>query len=206
MDGGGGPVHGGAKIGPNAILQTVGVLDRCEGRLARDQVMTLAGVALPPPDSGMVPEEDCAAVHRALRKVLPDRADGLLRLSGLATGEYILRHRIPRPVQWLLRLLPAPLAARILSRAITRHAWTFAGSGAFRVVGWHPLTFELCHNPLVAGEVAGHPMCHWHAAVFERLFARLVWRDVEVVEVACETAGGRACTFQVYPNGEETVR
>ncbi|MFN3847639.1 MAG: bacteriochlorophyll 4-vinyl reductase, partial [Paracoccaceae bacterium] len=199
MDGGRGPVQGGAQIGPNAILQTAGVLDHYEGRKVRDLVMDAAGVLLPPPDSGMVAEEDCAAVHRAVRQVLPDRADDLLRLSGLATGDYILRHRIPRLVQVLLRLMPAALAARVLTRAITQHAWTFAGSGAFRVVGWRPLTFEVRHNPLIAGEKADHPMCHWHAAVFERLFQRLVWPSVVVAEVACEAAGGSACVFQILP-------
>lgn len=206
MDGGRFPAASDARIGPNAILQTLAVLDRYEGRATRDLVMELAGVAVPPPDAGMLPEGDCAAVHRALRRALPDRADGLLRLSGLATGDYILRHRIPRAVQVVLRLLPGPVAARILAKAITRHSWTFAGSGSFRVAGWKLLTFEVRHNPLIVGEAAKTPMCHWHAAVFERLFSRLIWRSVVVAEVECEASGGRACRFEVHPRGLKTVR
>ena len=196
--------QGDARIGPNAITQTITILDRHVGRVFRDQVMDMASVAVPPPDAGMLPEADCAAVHRAVRLLLPDRAEALLRLSGLATGDYILRHRIPGLVQSLLRLLPGPLAAPVLAGAISRHAWTFAGSGAFGVVSRHPLTFELCANPLIAGEHADHPMCHWHAAVFERLFARLVWPDVRVTEVSCAATGAASCRFCVLPRGRST--
>lgn len=198
MDGGFVPV-GQARIGPNAITQLVAVLDRVEGRAVRDQVMAAAGVAVPDPALGMVPEGEAAAVHLALRMALPERAEGLLRLAGLATGSYILRHRIPRLAQWMIRALPARLGARVLAGAIARHSWTFAGSGAFRIVGWRPLTFEVAGNPLMAGLRADHPLCHWHAAVFERLFARLVWRGCVVREVACVAAGDGVCRFEVVP-------
>lgn len=200
MDGGSVPVAAAeARIGPNAITQLVAVLDRMEGRAFRDQVMAAAGVGVPDPALGMIPEGDAAAVHLALRMAVPERAEGLLRLAGLATGSYILRHRIPRAAQWAIRALPAPLGARVLAGAIARHSWTFAGSGRFRIAGWHPLTFEVGDNPLVAGLRADHPICHWHAAVFERLFARLVWRSCAVREVACRAAGDPACRFEVLP-------
>lgn len=189
------------RIGPNAILQTLAILDRYEGRVMRDLVMETAGVPVPPPDAGMWPEADCAAVHHALRLCLPERAEGLLRLSGLATGDYILRHRIPRAAQLMIRALPGFIGARILVAAITRHAWTFAGSGTFRVMGWHPLTFEVTANPLIRGEVADHPICHWHAAVFERLLSRLCWPRVIVRETACAATGAPACRFEVSPRG-----
>lgn len=201
MDGGFVPVAASeARIGPNAITQLVAVLDRVEGRALRDQVMAAAGVAVPDPALGMIPERDAAAVHLALRMAVPERAEGLLRLAGLATGSYILRHRIPRAAQWAIRALPAPLGARVLAGAIARHSWTFAGSGAFRIAGWRPLTFEVAGNPLVAGLRGDHPMCDWHAAVFERLFARLVWRACVVREVACAAAGDAVCRFEVLPH------
>lgn len=200
MDGGFVPVAAAeARIGPNAITQLVAVLDRVEGRGVRAAVMAEAGVAVPDPDLGMIPERDAAAVHRALRVVLPERAEGLLRLAGLATGSYILQHRIPQPAQWAIRALPAPIGARLLAGAIARHSWTFAGSGQFRIVGWHPLTFEVVGNPLVAGLRAEGPICHWHAAVFERLFARLVWKGCVVRETRCRAAGDAACRFEVLP-------
>lgn len=195
-----------ARIGPNAILQTITVLDRIEGRSTRDLVMQRAGVAVPPATAGMLPEADCAAVHRALRRFLPERADALLRQSGLATGDYILRHRIPRPVQFVLRVLPRAVAAHLLARAIRQHAWTFAGSGAFRVLPGKPLTFELSNNPLIRGETSQGPMCHWHVAVFERLFSALVWRDVAVCETTCEAAGDATCRFEIRPAAAKDVR
>ncbi len=201
MDGGFVPVPAAeARIGPNAITQLVAVLDRVEGRAFRDQVMGAAGVAVPDPTLGMIPEADAAAVHLALRMAVPERAAGLLRLAGLATGSYILKHRIPRAAQWVIRALPAPLGARVLAGAIARNSWTFAGSGMFRITGWHPLTFEVAGNPLVAGLRGDHPMCDWHAAVFERLFARLVWRACVVREVTCAAAGDAACRFEVLPH------
>jgi divinyl protochlorophyllide a 8-vinyl-reductase len=191
-----------ARIGPNAITQLVGVLDHTEGRAVRDRVMAAASVPVPPPDSGMIPETDAAAVHLALRRVMPDRAEGLLRLAGLATADYILAHRIPRLAQMLIRALPGAVGARLLTMAIAKHAWTFAGSGAFRVVAQRPLTFEVAGNPLVAGQTADHPMCIWHAAVFERLFARLVWPSVVVTEESCAATGAAACRFVFAPGGK----
>jgi divinyl protochlorophyllide a 8-vinyl-reductase len=195
MDGGHPPVV--ARIGPNAVTQLVAVLDRTQGRAVRDAVLARAGVLPPAPDFGMIPETDAAAVHSALRRLLPDDADALLRLAGLATGDYILTHRIPRAARVLIRALPAALGARLLTTAIVRHAWTFAGSGTFRVVSHRPLTFQVTGNPLIAGHFAAHPQCHWHAAVFERLFTRLVWRGATVTETTCAANDADCCTFVV---------
>lgn len=201
MDGAAFPTVPQARIGPNAITQLVTILDRAEGRSLRDAVMALAAVSVPDPAKGMIPEAEAAAVHLALRRMAPDRAEALLRLAGLATGRYVLRHRIPPLAQALIRALPAPLGARLLTAAISRHSWTFAGSGRFRVVGRHPLTFEVAANPLVAHDRAAHPICHWHAAVFEQLFSALVWPDCTVRELACCAMGHPACQFQILPHG-----
>ncbi|AWB48032.1 bacteriochlorophyll 4-vinyl reductase [Gemmobacter aquarius] len=183
-----------ARIGPNAVLQLVGVLDRDLGRQARDRVF--AGLRLPPPDSGMIPQAEAIAAHLALRAALPERADTLLAAAGEATASYILRHRIPAVARGLIRLLPARIGARVLARAIERHAWTFAGSGRFRVAGLSPLVFELHDNPLAQDGAA----CVWHAAVFRRLFERLVWRRVRVVETRCAGQGGDLCRFELHPD------
>lgn len=185
------------RIGPNAILQLVDVLER-DGRsdLLRD-VLARAGVARPPADAPMLPQADCAAVHLALREQVPEDAPALLRAAGLATGDYILAHRIPKPAQAILRLLPPGLAGRVLSRAIAHHAWTFAGTGRFSVTGHKPLEFTLADNPLITGLRADSPQCVWHCAVFERLFSRLVARDVQVRETACCACGDKACQFRI---------
>jgi divinyl protochlorophyllide a 8-vinyl-reductase len=180
MDGGLTIAPDGARIGPNAILQLVAVLDRELGRAARDRVMQSAGQAVPPPDAGMWPEAACRAVHLTVYRDLPDRAEALMTMAGAATADYILANRIPGPAKALIRALPSPLGARLLTSAITRHAWTFAGSGRFRVSGRAPLTVEIEDNPLTPG--AGRP-CHWHAAVFTRLYQALVWPAARVSAV-----------------------
>ena len=190
-----------ARIGPNAILQTLAVLDQHEGRVTRDLVMELAGVAVPPPDAGMLPETDCRAVHVAVRIVLGNRAEDILRQSGLATAEYILRNRIPRPAQLLIRALPGYAGAWLLAAAISRHAWTFVGSGRFRIAGHWPLVFEVTGNPL-APTGGDHPACVWHVAVFERLFSRLVWPQVVVEETDCAAQGLASCRFVLHPGGK----
>jgi divinyl protochlorophyllide a 8-vinyl-reductase len=198
--------HGtGGRIGPNAILQLAGVLVADGGLSLRDRVLDVAGVAMPPPDAGMWPEDDCRAVHLAVRQVLPAQADRLLWRAGLATAEYILAHRIPRAAQAVLRRLPASIARRLLAKAIARNAWTFAGSGQFRVVGHHPLTFEIAGNPLAAAP-CGRPSCHWHVAVFERLFSALTRGGVTVTEVSCTAAGDATCRFVLLPARRNAAR
>jgi divinyl protochlorophyllide a 8-vinyl-reductase len=201
MDGGSISFPRSARIGPNALLQLIRILDHFEGRALRDRIFAVAGVLPPPPDAGMWPEADCAAVHQTLRHELPDRAPGLLRLAGIATADYILAHRIPPLAQRLIRGLPGVIAAPILASAIARHAWTFAGSGRFAVERWFPLTFRLEGNPLIAGEHAESPLCDWHAAVFERLFRRLIWPGAVVEEVECAGTGAPACRFVLRPRG-----
>ncbi|MEM1431648.1 MAG: V4R domain-containing protein, partial [Pseudomonadota bacterium] len=41
------------------------------------------------------------------------------------------------------------------------------------------------------------PLCHWHAAVFERLFRVLVSPESSVTEVACCAMGAPACRFEI---------
>ena len=184
------------RIGPNAILQLVDVLERRgEFDLCRS-VLAEAGVSRPPRDAGMLPEGDCAAVHQAVRRLAPG-AEGLLEEAGLATGDYILTHRIPKQAQAVLRVLPGGLAAPVLTRAIARHSWTFAGTGEFRVAGSRPLVVSVARNPLVAGWRASTPQCIWHVAVLRRLYGRLVWPGVQVREVACCACGDPACRFEI---------
>ena len=199
MDGGlAGRYDHAARIGPNAILQLVPVLDAALGVAARDALFYRAGVDMPPPDAGMWPELQVTRLHAALWHAHPELAPGLLRQAGLATADYILANRIPRLAQALIRLLPATLGARVLAKAIAKHAWTFAGSGVFAIEGFAPLTFALQGNPLASG-TGDYPDCHWHSAVFERLFSTLVWPAVTVTETDCAAKGGNICRFVIGP-------
>ncbi|MBK5927407.1 bacteriochlorophyll 4-vinyl reductase [Rhodobaculum claviforme] len=188
---------GAGKIGPNAILQLLPVLEAEGGRALRDRMLAAAGLTAPPSDAGMMDEAPAAAMHQALRRELPDRAPELARAAGLATGDYILAHRIPKPAQALLRRLPVPVAAWLLARAIAQHSWTFAGSGRFEVLSTRPLAFRILDNPVVRGEHADHAICDWHCAVFERLFTTLVHPDYAVRETACCATGAPACVFEI---------
>lgn len=174
MDGGHPPfAEDDARIGPNAIMQLVPVLDRLDGKAARDLLLGAAGVAVPPDDAGMWPESACRAAHLAVWQGCGDRAPAILTSAGEGTADYILANRIPGPAKALIRALPSPLGARLLTAAIARHAWTFTGSGRFGVVVRKPLTFEIVDNPLAFGG-------YWHAAVFARLFQALVWPQARV--------------------------
>ena len=187
-----------ARIGPNAVLQHLPVLDAEIGQRLRGALLVQAGLVEPGPDAGMLPEDEVARLHHAVRLFLPDRYSRIQAAAGRATADYILAHRIPRAAQWLIRALPGWAGARLLSAAIARHAWTFAGSGQFRIASHSPLTFEITGNPL-AGHAADAPICDWHAAVFARLFGALVWPDLRVRETACRAAGAPCCRFVITP-------
>lgn len=191
MDGSAPPPHTGARIGPNAILQLVPVLDQLQGRAARDRLLGAAGVTVPPDDAGMWPEAECRAAHLAVWQACGDRAAAILSAAGQGTADYILAHRIPGPAKTLIRCLPASVGARLLTAAIRRHAWTFAGSGRFCVTARRPLTFQIDRNPLA---FPGRP-CPWHAAVFQRLFQEMVWPAARVDVIGT----GSASRFVLHP-------
>ena len=186
----------GALIGPNAILQLLPQIERIGGEARVVQMLAEAGVFEVPDGSQMIPEGDAARLHQVLRRDEPEMAAELTARAGRGTAEYILAHRIPKPVQAVLRLLPAPLAARALTAAIGKHAWTFAGSGVF--TARTPWLFEIAHNPIVQGEHSDLPLCHWHAAVFEHLYRTLVHPRVRCRETACCAMPGHAvCRFEM---------
>ena len=186
----------GGRIGPNAITR---VAEALPGDVV-GAIFAAAGLAAyrDAPPTGMVDEREVTALHRVLRARLDSAMlVGVTRQAGLRTADYLLAHRIPRPVQWLLRALPAPLAARLLCSAIARHAWTFVGSGRFDVLPGRPLRLVVSGCPLCRGAMLDQPGCDYFAATFERLFRRLVHRRARVTETACEAMGDPACIFTV---------
>ncbi|MEL7211695.1 MAG: bacteriochlorophyll 4-vinyl reductase [Pseudomonadota bacterium] len=182
-------------IGPNAILQLVPVIEQAGGRALRDEVFAAAGVFDLPSGDQMISEAPAARVHQALRAQVPNLAAALAWEAGRRTADYILANRIPAFAQRILKALPWRLSAQLLSKAIQKNAWTFAGSGTFRVLT--PLRFELADNPIVAGETSETPLCHWHAAVFERLYQVLVHPQMICRETDCIAQGAGACRFEL---------
>jgi divinyl protochlorophyllide a 8-vinyl-reductase len=194
------------RIGPNAIIQLAEAGRRQLGIGAVQSLFLRAGLArylVSPPD-GMVDEVEVIALHRALRASYPaDIVRAVSWEAGLLTGDYILAHRIPKPAQFVLRVLPARIAARALTGAITKHAWTFAGSGTFRAVSTFPLRLEISDSPICRGERSSTPLCDYYAGTFTRLYQRLVDRRWRIVETHCGAMDGGACVFEVdaVPNG-----
>lgn len=187
-------------IGPNAIVRVAEVLPGYVGTAAARELFERAGIAryLRAPPEGMVDEAEVLRLHGELRASLGGAvAAEVARRAGLLTADYLLAHRIPRPVQALLKALPAPLAARVLLRAIARHAWTFAGSGRFSARAGRPCVLTIRDNPLCRGVHADAPVCDFYAATFERLFRILVHREARVREVACEARGDAECRFEL---------
>ncbi len=189
-----------ARIGPNSILRITEVLQQQIGEaqtLALYQEVGLQDYLTHPPQS-MVDERDVITLHQQVRREL-----GLLQAkdisweAGLLTGDYLLAKRIPKPVQLLLKILPARLASQILLKAISRNAWTFSGSGQFRIEPGQPVRLIIQNNPLCRGAEADRVICDYYAATFERLFRTLVHKDSRVTETECEAMGAAQCVFEI---------
>ena len=192
------PVSG--RIGPNAIIRVAEVLPQRVGTRVTASLFESAGLAhyLREPPRAMVDEAEVLRLHEVLRRELGwPLAREVSREAGRRTGEYLLAHRIPSLVQVLLKGLPAALAARVLLKAITRHAWTFAGSGAFTAQPGTPVRLKIQRNPMCRGVQADAPACDFYTATFERLFRELVHPHSRVVETSCEAVGADACRFEI---------
>jgi divinyl protochlorophyllide a 8-vinyl-reductase len=187
-----------AEIGPNAVIQLIHAFDAAGLQPAAAEIFSDANACewLAHPPTHMVDERPVAAIHKSVRKLLPpQQAATILDDAGRRTGEYILANRIPKLAQAVLKLMPASIAARMLTKAIGAHAWTFAGSGRFSAQVGKTVTFEIAGNPLCAGEHAEHQVCSWHAAVFQRLFQELVSPYTRVTETTCGARGDNCCRF-----------
>ena len=193
-------VAGGARIGPNAVIQVAAALANRLGAGVSREMMRAAGLGayVKAPPQTMIDEREVIALHSLLRERLhPATAGEVVRAAGLATGDYLLAHRIPRLAQWVLRGLPAPLAAPLLLGAIRRHAWTFAGSGEFHARSGRPIVITIGNCPICRGANAARPQCDYYAATFTRLFRKLVHRNARVRETACHAAGAEHCRFEI---------
>ena len=189
------PLKQAALIGPDSVLQLIPLLDRHVGKDARDRLLELSGLATLPTREGLMNEQPAAALHQAVRRHHPDEASCVMRTAGALTADHVIERRMPVAALRVLRALPPWLSGPLLANTIEKHAWTFAGSGLFRVRSRDPLIFELADNPVVRGEHSDKPVCHWHAAVFQRLFNEIVDPDLRCIETHCVATGAHACRF-----------
>jgi len=188
------------KIGPNAIIQTVAAMQESYGPRQSRTILHCGGLATLPDNlpTAMVDEQEFRALAQMLiRQVGVDSARQLLKRSGQLTAGYLLKHRIPRPVQLLLRALPRRQRLRRLLQAIEKHVWTFAGSGkiSFNAEGlpWISIaTPALCDTPETAAAV-----CSFYQGTFEQLLRTLVDRRVALWETECQARGDAACLYLI---------
>ena len=190
----------GHRIGPNAIIRVADALREEDGEERTREVFASAGLEryLDNPPGRMVDEREVVVLHRTLWAALGAiHAKDIERRAGIATAQYLLRRRIPHPFQWLLRLLPARLAGRLLLSAIIRNSWTFAGSGRVTASFAKPLLLMIENNPMCRGTPAPDPECIYYAATFERLFRVLDDARARVTEIQCEARGDSVCCFEI---------
>ncbi len=191
-----------ATIGPNAIIRMGEAIEALEGAPVAKRIFQAAGIEqyLTTPPGGMVPAADVAALHRALHTTLGDaRARTAGWVAGQRTAEYLLENRIPAVVRKIMRVVPPPIAARLLAAMITRNAWTFAGTGRVRFwFGSKAALVTISRNPICDGTVSAEPYCDYYAATFERLFAALVHDSTRVVETHCTALGAPECVFEIH--------
>lgn len=185
-----------ARIGPNAVTRLAGAAEAQLGPEACSVLFAASGLGAyrtAPPET-MVDEDEVVSLYATLDELHPTRAVTVARDAGHRTAQYLLAHRIPQPVQWLLHALPAGAAARVLVWAISRHAWTFAGSGRFHAVHRDGLSVTIEGGPFADPHGSEAPLRAFYSAVFETLFTTLVSRRSRV-EVGSAMPG--ACRFAV---------
>ncbi len=164
-----------ALIGPNAVLQTVAVMEERLGHAETAAILADAQIARLPSGAHMIPEIEALRLHRWLSLHDPMGAFVIAEEAGARTADYVIAHRIPRAAGWLLRHLPARAAAPLLMAAIRKHAWTFVGAGEFAPEGAWAFTIDRSR----AGDSLPPPdsLFTWYAAVFARLYRVLVAAD-----------------------------
>ena len=188
------------RIGPNAITRMAEALQAGLDPAHTEAIFAAAGLAdlLARPPEHMVDEALVTRLQQEVRRSLPaDAAAAIVCEAGRRTGDYLLAHRIPRLAQAVLRPLPPALASRVLLCASGKHAWTFAGSGAFTARPGRPVVLTVAGCPICKGASAGHAVCDYYAATFERLFQALVSPACRARETDCQAMGAAACRFEL---------
>lgn len=182
------------RIGPNALIQTRRALRELTSEETCRAIFVQARLHdfLDRDPDGMIDERQVVSLFRAIGETLsPEDAGWILRLSGRLTGSYVLANRIPIFAKRVLRVLPEPIARRVLLRAIAAHAWTFAGSGSVQIEMWPACAIRILSNPIATSG------CTWHLGVFETLFGAFAGSPVRVRHTACCARGDGHCRTEI---------
>ncbi|MCB0153430.1 MAG: bacteriochlorophyll 4-vinyl reductase [Anaerolineae bacterium] len=185
----------GAKIGPNALIQTVCALRET---ISEQDIVAILRQAkqeylLNETVTGMVDEGAFAELVAALVAQLGlAQARQVLWRSGELTAGYLLQHRIPQPFQWLLRPLPNRLALKLLLWAISKHAWTFAGSGSFQYEVSQQARLTVT-SPIRPAEA----VCGFYGGTFAHLIRVLIDTQAQVETKVSASDGWARCIYLI---------
>mgnify|MGYP006283550661 FL=1 len=192
-----------ARIGPNSLIQTREVVRLYHGLSTWEILGAEAGLPAELPET-MVDERLFRRLVEALVDLLgTESANRVLTRSGERTADYVRRNRIPAPVRVLLRLLPRGMATRLLLRSISRHAWTFVGSGRME---HDPDTIVIHDCPTCRDVPAEHPMGGFYVGAFQGLLQSLADPRIRVTETRCIARGDPACVFELHPSSPTVAR
>lgn len=184
-----------ARIGPNALIQSVNALREQYNEARIRTILRQCGQEdlLSTSPTTMVPEQAFAELVVALADQLGiEPARQILWRAGQLTAGYLLHHRIPRPFQWLLRPLPDRLALQLLLLAVGKHAWTFVGSGQFSyMVGKMPTLTVLTR--LYPGEA----VCGFYGGTFDHLIHVLIAAQAQTKVTTSFDAGQTKCVYSI---------
>lgn len=184
-----------ARIGPNSIIQTFNALqDRYDESKAKE-IFKQAGHEkyignLP---SAMVPEAEFHALVKTLVAAIGEKASAeILMDSGERTAAYLLRVRIPGIFQSLVKLLPAKMGMKLFLWAISKNAWTFAGSGEF--------SYAVNEKPKIQVNVT-YPslptVASFYGGTFTHLLRTLINPNTSIRTEAKQRPGSIDCTYWV---------
>lgn len=185
------------RIGPNVLIQTAHALAHRLGRDTASRVLQVSThhtfETLP---TEMVDEATANALMRHLVSTYgPPFARAVMRDAGERTGDYLLANRIPGIARIVLPALPARLALRILTTAIARHTWTFAGSATVEILAGSPSVIAITNCPMCAGLTSDVPVCDFYVGTFHRLAQTLLGPRGFADEATCAARGDSACRF-----------
>jgi len=182
-----------ARIGPNSIIQTVAALDARYGTGKTDQILDRIGQAslranLP---KEMVEEEKFHTLCKSLENELGAKElEKILEDSGMRTAAYLLKVRIPGFFQAICKPLPAGLAFKLLFFAISKNAWTFAGSGEF--------SYTKAKSPTITVKVTASSVPtvgYFYLGTFTKLLRELVNPEATVEPVIRRKGSSIVCTY-----------
>jgi divinyl protochlorophyllide a 8-vinyl-reductase len=184
-----------AFVAPQLVLDVLTALDTEIGPSARTAAMEAAEIIRLPTVTEPLPEARAQRLHQVVRMLFPEQAAQVLGRAGALTGDGLMRRQLSARGQTLLSSGPWTVAAWLLGRWAKQNSWTFAGSAVFTPV--NALEFDLVANPMIRDETSETPLCHFHEALFERLFRQLVDPNLICREAACQATGAPSCRFLV---------